>query len=608
MKSVLSACRAVLFLTAVSFAGGCEQSEPITAPQSAVGFHTVTTSLALAAPLAYVANVSSNTVSVIATATNTLVGTVAVGIAPHGVAVSPNGAFAYVTNLSSSTVSVIATATNAVAATVGVGTEPLGVAFSPDGSFAYVVNAGSNTVSVIETVSNTVVSTVPVGGYPRGVAFAPDGSFAYVVNGTSNSISVISTATHTVVATVSVGTTPLGIAITPDGAFAYVANQHGGTVSVIATASNMVVATVGVGPAATYVAVTPDGAFAYVTDNIGNTLSVIATATNTVVATIGFASSPGGVAITPDGAFAYVTFALLNSVSVIATATNAVVGTVDVGTFPIFVAITPQIGNRPPVAAIDGPYTSTEGGTVALSGYASSDADNDALTYLWDFGDGTTGAGVSISHVYAQDGSYTVRLAVTDAQGLTDTIFSTATVANVAPDIAAFAGASLLPGEQYGAASSFVDPGSDLWSATVNYGEGSGANPLSLSGKTFTLFHVYPTPGAFTVTVHVSDDDAAGTRAGTVNVISSSQGIQNAIALVNQLVADHKLNRLGGTALKVQLAVARTMVDRGRERVAVIELRAVLAQLEILVRLQHISAVDSSPLRLLLLRLIDSLT
>ncbi len=65
---------------------------------------------------------------------------------PVGVAITSDGAFAYVTNRDSGTVSVIATATNTVVATVGVGTLPFGVAITPDGAFAYVTNEGSGTV------------------------------------------------------------------------------------------------------------------------------------------------------------------------------------------------------------------------------------------------------------------------------------------------------------------------------------------------------------------------------------------------------------------------------------------------------------------------------
>jgi chitodextrinase len=40
-------------------------------------------------------------------------------------------------------------------------------------------------------------------------------------------------------------------------------------------------------------------------------------------------------------------------------------------------------------------------------------------TYAWDFGDGSTGSGVSPSHVYSASGNYTVKVTVTDAVGRT---------------------------------------------------------------------------------------------------------------------------------------------------------------------------------------------
>ena len=70
------------------------------------------------------------------------------------------------TNLVSGTVSVIDTATNTVVATVPV-ESPGGVAVNPAGTFAYVASgAADGIVSVIDTATNTVVATVPVGSFP----------------------------------------------------------------------------------------------------------------------------------------------------------------------------------------------------------------------------------------------------------------------------------------------------------------------------------------------------------------------------------------------------------------------------------------------------------
>ena len=92
-----------------------------------------------------------------------------IGFAPAPAAAEP---FAYVANLSSNTVSVIDTATNTVVATVPVGSDPFGVAVTPDGAIAYVANFISNTVSVIDTANNTVVATVTVGTFPNDIAIA----------------------------------------------------------------------------------------------------------------------------------------------------------------------------------------------------------------------------------------------------------------------------------------------------------------------------------------------------------------------------------------------------------------------------------------------------
>ena len=78
---------------------------------------------------------------------------------------------AYVALFLDNTVSVIDTATNTVVATIAVG--GFGIAITPDGTRAYVTNEFSNTVSVIDTATNTVVATIPVGSLPLWVAITP---------------------------------------------------------------------------------------------------------------------------------------------------------------------------------------------------------------------------------------------------------------------------------------------------------------------------------------------------------------------------------------------------------------------------------------------------
>lgn len=58
--------------------------------------------------------------------------------------------------------------------------------------------------------------------------------------------------------------------------------------------------------------------------------------------------------------------------------------------------------------------------TVNFDGSGSSDPDGDALTYSWNFGDGATGTGKTVSHIYTTKGIYNAVLTVSDGKGGTD--------------------------------------------------------------------------------------------------------------------------------------------------------------------------------------------
>ena len=74
----------------------------------------------------------------------------------------------------SGTVSVIDTASNSVLKTIDVGLHPTGMALSPRGDRIYVTNANSDTVSAIDTTTDTVVKTLHVGGSVPAADPGPD--------------------------------------------------------------------------------------------------------------------------------------------------------------------------------------------------------------------------------------------------------------------------------------------------------------------------------------------------------------------------------------------------------------------------------------------------
>jgi len=296
---------------------------------------------ALAEPFAFVANLGSNTVSVVDVASQTVVATVPVGDNPDGVATTPDGTHAYVANFLSDNVSVIDTATDTVTSTIDVGSGPVGVAVSPDAALAYVTNRGSNTVTVMRVDTNAPLTTIAVGAGPNAIAITPDGNFAYVTNSFTKSpgtVSVIDLHTNAVTATVEVYRNPNRLAITPDGRFVYVGNFRSWNVAVIETASNTVTTTVPLLGRPSGVAVNPNGAYAYVA-TLGGTVEVIETATNSVSNVINVGSDPYGIATTRNGGAGYVANFASGTLAVVDLG-NEVSGTaVAVGAKPFAVAV-----------------------------------------------------------------------------------------------------------------------------------------------------------------------------------------------------------------------------------------------------------------------------
>jgi subtilisin family serine protease/PKD repeat protein len=94
---------------------------------------------------------------------------------------------------------------------------------------------------------------------------------------------------------------------------------------------------------------------------------------------------------------------------------------------------TATIVNRAPVANPGGPYVGDNGtgATISFFGYGSLDPDGDPLTFLWSFGDGTTGEGPAPQHTYAGAGSYTVSLTVSDGLASSPPAATTALIRDV---------------------------------------------------------------------------------------------------------------------------------------------------------------------------------
>jgi DNA/RNA endonuclease G (NUC1) len=267
-----------------------------------------------------------------------------------------------------------------------------------------------------------------------------------------------------------------------------------------------------------------------------------------------------------------------------------------------------ESGTQPPIAAISGPGGPIEeGGSVTLNASGSLDPNGSIVSYEWDFGDGATASGVSVAHEYAQDGVYNATVTVTDNDGLTGSAVFAVIVTNVAPVVGAVPGGNVNVGAAYTVAGTFADPGADAWMATVDWGDGSAPSTASLPSRAFSLTHTYTTAGAYTVSVTIADDDAATTTTHTVLVAQPAPGLDAALPLIDQLVASGKISRTTGALFKAQVIAAKRLVERGNNPAAVVILKALVVQLDLLVRLRQVTAADVAPLRSLLVQTIGTL-
>jgi YVTN family beta-propeller protein len=366
---------------------------------------------------------------------------------------------AYVSNLGGNSITPVDTSTNTPGTPIAVNS-PRGMALTPDGATLYVVNQLSNSVTPVDTQTGTAGAAIAVGAQPVTIAITPDGATAYVANFTSNNVTPIDIATNTAGPAIAVGLGPVAVAVTPDGATAYVANRGAATVTPIDTATNTAGPAIAVGSGPFAIAVTPDGSSAYVANTFSDDVTPIDTQTNTAGAAIAAGDSPGGIAITPDGSTAYVANTNSNNVTPIDTQTGTAGAPIAVGSSPFPIAVTP------------------DGSTVYVANVGSS-----TVTPI-DTQTGTAGAPIAV-------GSNPFGVAVTPNQPPSAVFAATSATAGAATSLEASASS-----DSDGTVAGFE------W----DFGDGQAE---TTSGPTTS--HVYASPGTYTVTLTVTDDEGCST-------------------------------------------------------------------------------------------------
>ncbi|RLF63012.1 MAG: hypothetical protein DRN33_04920 [Thermoplasmata archaeon] len=101
----------------------------------------------------------------------------------------------------------------------------------------------------------------------------------------------------------------------------------------------------------------------------------------------------------------------------------------------IYATYDPESRNWAPVADAGGPYSGKVGESILFDGSRSYDVDGNIVSYSWNFGDGTTGEGANVTHAYSHEGSFTVRLMVTDSEGRFNVSKTVVYVDNTPPSV-----------------------------------------------------------------------------------------------------------------------------------------------------------------------------
>lgn len=139
-------------------------------------------------------------------------------------------------------------------------------------------------------------------------------------------------------------------------------------------------------------------------------------------------------------------------------------------------------------------------GGRSFSALSSRDPDGSIFSFAWDFGDGTTGEGVTVEHTYQGSGRFVARLTVTDNRGGTGTTTRSVLV-NFAPT-ATFdfniTGPNLLTVEFD--ASQSADTDGAITSFSWDFGD------TSAPGFGAIVSHTYAAPDSFVVRLSITDD------------------------------------------------------------------------------------------------------
>src|SRR5262249_19432070 len=194
----------------------------------------------------------------------------------------------------------------------------------------------------------------------------------------------------------------------------------------------------------------------------------------------------------------------------------------------------------------------SEGKALSFSATFSDPGVLDTHTASINWGDGTSGSGkvtesggngsVAADHTYADNGTYTITLRVTDDDGGYHEVPRTATITNAVPVVTAAGNLTFVRRTpQTSQVASFTDLGftfapagtQETFTSVINWGDNTPTTPGTLTvtngqagaptSGTPARTHTYAAARQYTITITITDDDGGSTTV-TANVVVLSHG------------------------------------------------------------------------------------
>ncbi|MCB8944437.1 MAG: tandem-95 repeat protein [Ardenticatenaceae bacterium] len=266
------------------------------------------------------------------------------------------------------------------------------------------------------------------------------------------------------------------------------------------------------------------------------------------------------------------------------------------------VTVMVALGNSAPVAEAGGPYTVNEGELVMLDAAGTTDAEQDPATlgYAWDFdGDGAYDDAVGMMPTFSAvtlDGpmSVTVGLQVTDGGGLVGVDTAVIAILNLPPAITNLTYLPIIFGESSTITVTATDVLDTLSYAFDCDSDGSFEIGPQTGNSTDCAF---ASPGDFTVTVQVSDDDGGvATETTVVTVMSHQEAVMHLQDDVLALVNSGVLRPIQGAALNTSLQRVVRALNNDRPVVAILNLNRFMVKVNAFVDRGVLTPEQAQPL------------